>query len=140
MQYTAAGTEVEVKLDCLDASVAGSDNRSSNTKYKAQGSKVTESGFEPNQRMAVISVRDHGAGVPENALAEIFRPFYRVDDARDREAGGVGLGLAIAERAVRLHGGSVAAANVATGGLVVTIVLPVGSGTAKSTDYADSAD
>jgi two-component system sensor histidine kinase CpxA len=76
----------------------------------------------------VITVRDHGAGVPEQALAEIFRPFYRVDDARDRGAGGVGLGLAIAERAVRLHGGSVEAANVATGGLVVTIVLPITSG------------
>lgn len=72
----------------------------------------------------VITVRDHGAGVPESALAEIFRPFYRVDEARDREAGGVGLGLAIAERAVRLHGGKVAASNVATGGLLVTIVLP----------------
>jgi two-component system, OmpR family, sensor histidine kinase CpxA len=63
-----------------------------------------------------------------------------VDDARDREAGGVGLGLAIAERAVRLHGGSVKAVNVATGGLAVTIVLPVPAITNKSTDYADFAD
>lgn len=75
--------------------------------------------------LAVITVRDHGAGVPENALVEIFRPFYRVDDARDREAGGVGLGLAIADRAVRLHGGSVEAANEPTGGLVITIILPI---------------
>jgi two-component system sensor histidine kinase CpxA len=71
-------------------------------------------------------VRDHGAGVPEEALAEIFRPFYRVDEARDREAGGVGLGLAIAERAVRLHGGEALAANAPDGGLVVTISLPAG--------------
>jgi signal transduction histidine kinase len=70
-------------------------------------------------------VRDHGAGVPDAALTEIFRPFYRVDDARDREAGGVGLGLAIAERAVKLHGGSVTAQNVAEGGLIVTIILPL---------------
>ena len=73
---------------------------------------------------AVITIRDHGPGVPENALGEIFRPFYRVDEARDREAGGVGLGLAIADRAVRLHGGSVEAANEPTGGLAVTIILP----------------
>jgi signal transduction histidine kinase len=71
-----------------------------------------------------IIVRDHGSGVPESALTEIFRPFYRVDEARDREAGGVGLGLAITDRAVKLHGGIVKAANVATGGLAVTIVLP----------------
>ena len=96
VQYTPAGTEVEVELDCL-----------------------SRSGF------AVITVRDHGAGVPENALVEIFRPFYRVDDARDREAGGVGLGLAIAARAIGLHGGSVKAANEPTGGLVVTIILPI---------------
>jgi two-component system sensor histidine kinase CpxA len=127
VQYTAEGTEVEVKFECLDkTSVEESANRISHTKYKAQSSRFTRSGFEPDsdQGLAVITVRDHGAGVPENALAEIFRPFYRVDDARDREAGGVGLGLAIAERAVRLHGGSVTAANVTTGGLMVTIVLP----------------
>jgi signal transduction histidine kinase len=127
VQYTSEGTEVEVKLECFGKTTGEeSDERISNTKYKAPSSSLIGSGFEPdsNQRVAVITVRDHGAGVPENALAEIFRPFYRVDDARDREAGGVGLGLAIAERAVRLHRGSVEAANVATGGLVVTIVLP----------------
>jgi signal transduction histidine kinase len=130
VQYTPEGTEVEVKLECLDqTSDEESDERISNTKYKAQ-SRFTGSGFEPgsNQRTALITVHDHGAGVPENALAEIFRPFYRVDEARDREAGGVGLGLAIAERAVRLHGGSIKAANVATGGLLVTIVLPISGG------------
>lgn len=95
VQYTAAETDVLVKLDCEDSGVA------------------------------VLTVRDHGPGVPENALTEIFRPFYRVDDARDREAGGVGLGLAIAERAVRIHAGIVEASNAADGGLVVTISLPV---------------
>lgn len=73
---------------------------------------------------AVISVRDEGTGVPEDALNDIFRPFYRVDDSRTRETGGSGLGLAIAERAVRLHGGDVAAKNLAGGGFVVEIRLP----------------
>ena len=71
-----------------------------------------------------LRVRDHGPGVPEAALAEIFRPFTRVDEARDRASGGAGIGLAITERAVRLHGGSVAAANADGGGLCVTIRLP----------------
>ncbi|HVG30255.1 MAG TPA: ATP-binding protein [Pyrinomonadaceae bacterium] len=74
---------------------------------------------------AVISVRDEGAGVPEESLSDIFRPFYRVDDSRTRETGGAGLGLAIAERAVRLHGGDVAAKNLAGGGFAVEIRLPV---------------
>ncbi len=86
--------------------------------------RATEDALQPEGQRVVITVRDHGLGVPENALTEIFRPFYRVDDARDREAGGVGLGLAIAERAVRLHSGSLKAANINTGGLIVTIVLP----------------
>jgi len=79
---------------------------------------------KPNEGQAVIVVRDRGPGVPDEALAEIFRPFYRVDEARDREAGGVGLGLAIAERAVRLHGGSVVATNAPDGGLIITLMLP----------------
>jgi signal transduction histidine kinase len=72
-----------------------------------------------------IWVRDHGAGVPEPALPYIFEPFYRVDDSREHGSGGVGLGLTIAHRAIRLHGGTVGAANAPDGGLVVEISLPV---------------
>ena len=106
VHYTAAGTEVEIDL-AVDRGAAA----------------LAESG-KPNDERVVIVVRDHGPGVPDEALAEIFRPFYRVDEARDREAGGVGLGLAITERAVRLHGGTVEAANAGGGGLEVTISLP----------------
>jgi len=73
----------------------------------------------------VLNVRDYGPGVPENELINIFRPFYRVSDARDQQSGGVGLGLAITDRVVRLHGGSVSAANAAGGGLEVQIRIPV---------------
>ncbi|HEX5965136.1 MAG TPA: ATP-binding protein [Pyrinomonadaceae bacterium] len=69
---------------------------------------------------AVISVRDRGNGVPAESLEKIFRPFYRTEDARDRQSGGgTGLGLAITERAVRMHGGTVQAANSPDGGLSV---------------------
>jgi two-component system sensor histidine kinase CpxA len=74
---------------------------------------------------AVVTVRDEGAGVPEDALSDIFRPFYRIDDSRTRETGGTGLGLAITERAVRLHGGTVTAANHPDGGLLVELRLPL---------------
>jgi signal transduction histidine kinase len=72
-----------------------------------------------------VSVRDHGSGVPERALADIFHPFYRIGDARERETGGAGLGLTIVDRTVRLHGGTVRAANAPGGGLVVEMSLPV---------------
>lgn len=73
-----------------------------------------------------ISVRDGGPGVPKAELANIFHPFYRISNARERKTGGVGLGLAITERAVRLHGGAVTACNNPEGGLTVTISLPLG--------------
>jgi len=71
-----------------------------------------------------ITVRDRGPGVPAADLAEIFRPFFRVESARDRETGGAGIGLAIAQSAMRLHGGTVRAENVDGGGLKVVLRLP----------------
>ncbi len=75
--------------------------------------------------MTVLTVRDHGPGVPESELANIFRPFYRVATARDRQSGGAGLGLAIADRIARLHGGRVSAVNVEGGGLEIAFHFPV---------------
>jgi len=94
--YTAEHTDVHVRLECAE-----------------------------NSGQAVIAIADSGPGVPEDALDKLFRPFYRLDDSRMRETGGVGLGLSITERAVRLHGGSVRAMNRPQGGLVVEIRLPV---------------
>ena len=74
--------------------------------------------------LAQICVRDRGPGVPEAALPRIFDVFYRVEEDRDRASGGVGLGLAIAKRAVELHHGKVYARN-ASPGLLVVIELPV---------------
>jgi two-component system sensor histidine kinase CpxA len=75
--------------------------------------------------VAVLSVRDHGPGVPESALKDLFRPFYRVDNGGQRQANGTGLGMAIAEHAVRAHKGRVTAANAAEGGLIVEAVFPL---------------
>ena len=77
---------------------------------------------------AVIRVTDSGPGVPADALGKLFEPFYRLDEARGRHTGGVGLGLAITERAVRFHGGKVRAYNRDRSGLVVEIRLPLISG------------
>lgn len=71
-----------------------------------------------------LTVRDRGPGVPEELTRDIFRPFFRVDTHRNRESGGVGLGLAIAQRAVLLHHGEISARN-AHPGLEVVLRLPV---------------
>jgi signal transduction histidine kinase len=72
-----------------------------------------------------VTVRDCGPGVPEKDLGLIFEPFYRVDAAREhRSEGGEGLGLAIAARAIALHRGTMVAANIPGGGLLVRVTLP----------------
>jgi len=66
--------------------------------------------------------------VPSEVLGRIFEPFYRLDDARNRQTGGAGLGLAIADRAIRLHGGQLTASNRNEGGLEVEMRIPASSG------------
>jgi two-component system sensor histidine kinase CpxA len=97
VRYTAAGTTVEIRLE----------------------RRIGDEGEE-----IAVRVLDSGSGVPEDALEQIFQPFYRIDDARNRQTGGAGLGLSIADRAVRLHGGRVRASNRPEGGLEVEIRIP----------------
>jgi two-component system, OmpR family, sensor histidine kinase CpxA len=79
---------------------------------------------KPDSSFILLLVRDYGVGVPESELRNIFRPFYRVANDRDRESGGAGLGLAIADRVVRVHGGTIRARNSTPHGLQVEICLP----------------
>lgn len=72
-----------------------------------------------------IMVRDHGPGVPESELCNIFQAFYRTSESRERLTGGTGLGLAISERAVQLHHGTISARNADSSGLAVCITLPI---------------
>jgi two-component system, OmpR family, sensor histidine kinase CpxA len=104
VRYTRDGSSVEIRLQRMEG---------------------------PGGSEALLQVTDCGPGVPEDALGKLFEPFYRLDDARGRLTGGVGLGLAIAQRAVRFHGGRVAASNRAEGGLLVEIHLPLVSGEKK---------
>jgi two-component system sensor histidine kinase CpxA len=91
-------------------------------RYGPSGSGVVVTAARRN--WIEITVRDHGPGVPEKDLKLIFEPFYRVDAARDRAGGGEGLGLAIAARAIAVHGGSIEARNVPDGGLEIAMRLP----------------
>jgi two-component system osmolarity sensor histidine kinase EnvZ len=72
-----------------------------------------------------IFVDDNGVGIPDNKLEEVFRPFYRLDDARNAQTGGTGLGLAIARDVARGHGGDIILSRSALGGLRAEITLPV---------------
>jgi two-component system sensor histidine kinase CpxA len=92
-------------------------------RYTAEGTAV-EVSLTTRLDAAVVTVRDHGPGVPDSELQHIFEPFYRVGEARERSSGGVGLGLSIADRTIKLHGGAIRAENV-NGGLLITIEIPL---------------
>jgi signal transduction histidine kinase len=90
-------------------------------RHTAEGTAVKMSLKNENSR-ALLRVRDYGAGVPEDMLAEIFLPFRRIANGGSE---GAGLGLAIAERAVHVHRGTIRAMNAGSGGLIVEIDLPL---------------
>jgi len=73
----------------------------------------------------VISVTDKGPGIPEDELEDVFRPFRRVETSRNKETGGVGLGLAVVRSVAHAHGGTAELCNVAEGGLEAKVILPI---------------
>lgn len=96
-------------------------------KQTFQGGAVSLEAEADAQRTNVrISVHDRGPGVPDNELELIFKPFYRYEESTQR-VDGHGLGLAIAQRVVIAHGGSIRAFNREGGGLSVEILLPLAS-------------
>jgi two-component system sensor histidine kinase CpxA len=92
-------------------------------KHAPSGTAV-EIRLEKHADRAVILVRDHGPGVPDDLLGAIFEPFFRVEGHRSRASGGIGLGLAIARRAVELHQGHIVARN-STPGLLIAVEIPL---------------
>ena len=90
-------------------------------RHTAEGTAVEVSLFVSDSRM-LLQVRDHGPGVPKAMLSDIFVPFRRVANGN---SDGAGLGLAIAERAVNLHRGTIRARNAPEGGLLVEIEAPL---------------
>jgi len=72
-----------------------------------------------------ITIGDQGPGVPEDKISSLFEPFVRLSEARDRDSGGYGLGLAIAKRAIEFHQGQISASNKDDGGLLVEVILPL---------------
>lgn len=75
-------------------------------------------------REAVLTVHDTGIGIPEEALPRVFERFYRADDARNRQSGGVGLGLAIARELVTRHSGRISVTSTEGAGSTFTVRLP----------------
>jgi len=95
-------------------------------KYSPDGGTVSVE-LKRAGSQATISISDHGPGIPEDELQKVFSPFYCLSEDRNPQKGGIGLGLAIAERAIRLHQGQITLSNRHEGGLTATISLPTDS-------------
>ena len=76
-------------------------------------------------RFVTIHVDDDGPGIPPEHREDVFRPFLRLDEARNQDEGGSGLGLAIARDIARAHGGDVTLATSPLGGLRASVRIPV---------------
>ena len=84
-----------------------------------------EVSLEATANAILIRVRDHGEGIPEDQLESVFKPFFRLDTARNTEDGSVGLGLAIARTLIHQHGGELQLSNAPDGGFLAEIQLPL---------------
>jgi signal transduction histidine kinase len=81
--------------------------------------------YQEGAQMVVVEIEDDGPGIPASDLDRVFEPFHRGEPSRNRETGGVGLGLPIARNIMRAHGGDVVIANRPTGGARATVTLPI---------------
>jgi two-component system, OmpR family, sensor histidine kinase CpxA len=93
-------------------------------KYSAANSEI-HCQLQQRLQWLELSICDQGPGIAAEKLHAIFEPFYRISDSRSPDSGGTGLGLAIVAQIVRQHGGEVQASNITTGGLCITLRLPV---------------
>jgi signal transduction histidine kinase len=128
----ANAQECSISLSCADVGVLGDrdvldraiENVLRNAIRHSPAAGIVEISLSASDDMALLSIRDHGPGVPEEALDDIFQPFHRLESAA---GGGVGLGLSITRRAIALHNGTIRAGN-ASPGLQITIELPRAGG------------
>jgi signal transduction histidine kinase len=92
-------------------------------KYNQAGGELFIS-LKRQDDMAVLSVRDTGVGIPEDAIGHVFERFYRVDKARSRQSGGSGLGLAIVKSMVERNGGEISVQSTVGEGSMFTVQFP----------------
>jgi len=78
-----------------------------------------------DHRWLSVAVDDDGPGIPPQMREDVFKPFLRLDDARNQDEGGTGLGLAIARDIARSHGGDITLSDSPLGGLRATVRVPV---------------
>ena len=135
-QQRAECAGIHIGVDCADglphvrADAARLEQVISNLvdnaiKFSPQGGEIALRAQALDESRLEISVKDHGIGIPQVEIAQIYLRFYQVDGSSTRRYGGQGLGLAIAKRIVELHGGEIRAESEAARGTTFFVTLPV---------------
>ncbi|MBW3087161.1 HAMP domain-containing histidine kinase [Bifidobacterium sp. 82T24] len=128
-RYTPAESPVEMGISVIPASLPAidlgkmpsTDNSLDQFIQAAQVAASTGAG----RRFAVAQVIDHGPGMPAKARQKVFERFYTADPSRAREKGGTGLGMSIAQSAIKAHHGLICASETFGGGLTFTVIIPM---------------
>lgn len=139
-RYTPSDSLVEMGLSVMSSSMSSESlQRMPSTARSLQhflGSVEVGSAIDMSLDYAVLSVIDHGPGVPEDKQAQIFERFYTADPSRARQKGGTGLGMSIAQSVIRAHGGFICATTTPGGGLTLTAVVPMSGSEAQRKSVA----
>ena len=131
LEPLAEGKNIRLIGKCKDITMVGSDiliyrlvyNLVENAiKYNHSGGQVTVTA-DRKEKHVYLSVKDTGAGIPEELKERVFEPFFRVDKSRSRELGGVGLGLALVREIVRVHDGNITVKSNPSGGTIFEVIL-----------------
>lgn len=93
-------------------------------RYTPEGSTI-DIAIYPKGELAILTVRDHGPGIPEDKLETIFDRYYQLNCMENPENGGQGMGLTIARRLARVHGGNLLVRNHQKGGAEFVLELPL---------------
>jgi len=127
--FTDAGSDVElaeiprwILLDCRPIALRRALGNLIGNAVKYGGSARVSLDIEPEKILIIID--DDGQGIPEDRREDVFQPFFRLEDSRNRETGGTGLGLAVARTIMRAHGGDIRLSNGPESGLRVELSMP----------------
>lgn len=116
------GVIVEIDPDRIEQIL---ENLLQNAMRYTPGDSTIDIAIYPKGKLAVLTIRDHGPGIPVDKLETIFDRYYQLNDDTGQKAGGQGMGLAIARRLARVHGGDLYVRNLIDGGAEFTLELPL---------------
>jgi signal transduction histidine kinase len=125
IEFVDLTTEIEVRVDPEQVKTVFENVVNNAIKYSDAESKPIRISCELKKSYAVVRITDFGIGIPEDELAHIFEPFYRVDKSRTKDTGGYGLGLSLCKTIMEAHDGRIEVQSQPQKGTTVSLFFPL---------------